>query len=81
MRVFSSNCLVKTLEITAVNQYISSAAQLFGSQDYYNRCLMMIIGLASVLLPRLRNHNATDDGNVDFRSFRNILRSRLGKLL
>ena len=32
-------------------------------------------------LPRLRNHNATDDGNLDFRSFRKILRSRLGKLM
>ena len=32
-------------------------------------------------IPGLRNHNATDDGNVDFRSFRKILRSRLGKFM
>ena len=33
------------------------------------------------ILPRLRNYNSTDDSNVDFRSFRKILRSRLGKLM
>ena len=33
------------------------------------------------LLPRLRNHNATDDRNVEFRSFRNISHLRVGKLM
>ena len=37
--------------------------------------------LKSEVLPRLRNHNATDDGNINFRYFRKILRSRLGKLM
>ena len=30
---------------------------------------------------RLRNLNTTDDGNIDLRSFRKILHSRLGKLM
>ena len=33
------------------------------------------------LIPRLRNHNATDDDNVDFRSFRKILYSKHEKLM
>ena len=33
------------------------------------------------LLPRLRNHNSTDDENVDFRSFRKILFSKHEKLM
>ena len=37
------------MEITAVIQYILVAAQLFGSQDYYNRSPMMIPGMAGVL--------------------------------
>ena len=32
-------------------------------------------------LPRLRNHNAIDDDNVDFRSFQKSLNSKLGKLM
>ena len=36
-RAFSSNSLVKTMEITAVIQYILTAAQSFGSQDYHKR--------------------------------------------
>ena len=33
-RVFSSNNLVKTMEMTAVIQYILTATQSFGSQDH-----------------------------------------------
>ena len=32
------------------------------------------------MIARLRNHNATDDGNVDFRSFRKDLYSKHGKI-
>ena len=35
------------MEMTAVIQYIMISAQLFGSQDYFNKSLMMIVGLAS----------------------------------
>ena len=49
-RVFSCNSLVKTMEINCVILYISTAAQSFGSQDYYNKSLMMIRTLAGVLL-------------------------------
>ena len=31
------------------------------------------------IVARLRNHNATDDGNVDLRSFKKILYLKLGK--
>ena len=48
-RVFCSNSLVKTMEITAVIQDISTSAQSFGSQDYQNKSLMTILGLADVL--------------------------------
>ena len=33
------------------------------------------------LIARLRNHNAIDDDNVDFRSFKKSLHSKLGKLM
>ena len=34
-RAFSSNSKVKTMEMTAVIQYILTATQSFGYQDYY----------------------------------------------
>ena len=37
------------MEMTAVIQYILTSVQLFGSQDYYNKSLMTILGLAGVL--------------------------------
>ena len=37
------------MEMTAFLRYIWTAAQPFGSQDYYNESLMMILGLAGVL--------------------------------
>ena len=36
-RAFSSNSLVKTMEMTAVLQYILTEGQWFGSQDYYKK--------------------------------------------
>ena len=39
---------------------------------------MIVLFLA---VARLRNHNTTDDGNVDFRYFKTILRSKLGKII
>ena len=40
---------MKTMGMTAVTQYILTAAQSFGSQDYYNKFLMTILWLAGVL--------------------------------
>ena len=40
---------MKTIGITAVIQYILTAVESFDSQDYYNKSLMMIFGLAGVL--------------------------------
>ena len=44
--------------------------------------LLSIIKVPSCqLIARLRNHNATEDDNVDFRSFLKNLHSKLGKLM
>ena len=37
------------MEMTAVIQYILTAAQSLGSQDYYKKSRMTILGLAGVL--------------------------------
>ena len=49
-RAFSSNSLGETMEITVVIQYILTATQSFGSQDYCKKSRMTIFGLAGVLL-------------------------------
>ena len=48
-RAYSSNSLVNTMGITAAIQYILTAAQLLGSQVYYRKSRMTILGLAGVL--------------------------------
>ena len=48
-RALSSNSLVNTMEMTAAIQYILTAAQSLGSQDYYKKSRMTILGLAGVL--------------------------------
>ena len=48
-RAFSSNSLVNTMEMTAAIQYILAAAQSLGSQNYYKKSRMTIVGLAGVL--------------------------------
>ena len=48
-RAFSSNSLVNTMDMTAAIQYILTAAQSLGSQVYYKKSRMTIIGLAGVL--------------------------------
>ena len=47
-RVFSSNSLVNTMEMAAAIQYILTAVQSSGSQDYYKKSRMTILGLAGV---------------------------------
>ena len=42
--------------MTAVIQYILTSAQLFSSQDYYNKSLMAILGLAGVLFCKMSRH-------------------------
>ena len=66
-------CLYRQATITRCDL---SATILFTLGDSY---LIAFKSHNNVTLPRLRNHNATDDGNADFRSFRKFLRSRLGK--
>ena len=48
-RAFSSNTLVNTMDMTAAIQYILTSAQSLGSQVYYKKSRMMILGLAGVL--------------------------------
>ena len=48
-RAFSSNSMVNTMEMTAAIQYILTAAQSLGSQDYYKKSRLTILGLAGVL--------------------------------
>ena len=49
-RAFSSNSLVKTTEMTVGIQYILTATQSFGSQDYCKKSRMTIFGLSGVLI-------------------------------
>ena len=49
VRVFSSNSWMETVEMTAVIQCILTVVRSFGSQDYYHKSLMKILGLAGVL--------------------------------
>ena len=49
-RAFSSNSLVNTMDMTAAIQYILTAAQSLGSQGYYEKSRMTILGLAGALL-------------------------------
>ena len=48
-RAFSSSSLMKTMEIMGAIQYILAAAPSLGSQDYYKKSRMTILGLAGVL--------------------------------
>ena len=48
-RAFSSNSLVNTMEMTAAIQYILTAPQSSGPQDYFKKSRMTILGLAGVL--------------------------------
>ena len=46
---FSSNSVVNTMDMTAAIQYILTAAQSLGSQVYYKKSRMTILGLAGVI--------------------------------
>ena len=48
-RAFFGNSLVNTMDMTAAIQYIFKAAQSLGSQVYYKKSRMTIVGLAGVL--------------------------------
>ena len=74
---FSSNSLVNAMEMTAAIQYILTAAQSLGSQDYYEKSRMTILGLAGVLF--CENEQSID--KMDYRMFRRkYLLGCLGKL-
>ena len=48
-RAFSSNNFVNTMDMTAAIEYILTAAQSLGSQVFYKKSQMTILGLAGVL--------------------------------
>ena len=48
-RAFSINSFVNTMDMTAAIEYILTAAQSLGSQDYYRKSRMTILGIAGVL--------------------------------
>ena len=56
---------MNTMGITAVIQYILTAAQSLGSQDYYKKSRMTILGLPGVLF--CENNSGID--KIDYRMF------------
>ena len=52
--------MAKTQEMTAVIQYILTSVQSFGSQYYYNKSLMTILGLAGVLFCKMSRHGQNE---------------------
>ena len=53
-RAFSSNSLGNTMDMTAAIKYILTAAQSLGSQVYYKKSRMTILGLAGCFILRKR---------------------------
>ena len=47
-KAFSSNSFVSTMDMTAAIQYIMTAAESLGSQVYYKKSGMTIVGPANV---------------------------------
>ena len=75
-RASSSNSLVNTIEMTAAIEYILTAAQALGSQDYYKKSRMTILVLAGVLF--CENKQAQTKWIIMFR--RKYLLGRSGNL-
>ena len=69
-RAFSSNSFVNTMDITAAIEYILTGAQSLGSQDYYRKSQMTILGLAGVLFCKTSRHRSRDIGKMDYHMFR-----------
>ena len=55
-RAFSSSSFVNTMDMTAAIQYILTAAQSLGSQDYYRKSRMTTLGLTGVLFCETSRH-------------------------
>ena len=56
--------MVKTMEMTVVTQYILTATQSFGSQDYCKKSRMMILGLAVYYSTRTSRHRQNGSSYV-----------------
>ena len=66
--------------MTAAVQYILIAAQLSGSQDYYKKSRMMILGLPGVLFCETRKHSKMDLSYVPKKILTWMLRKARGDL-
>ena len=55
-RAFSSNSLVNTMEMMATIQYILTAAQSLGSQDYYKKSRFKMLRLPGLLFCETSSH-------------------------
>ena len=65
-RAFSCNSLVITIDMNAAIQYIFTAAQSLGSQVYYKKSRMTILGLAGCIV--LQKQAGID--KMDYQMFR-----------
>ena len=79
-QAFSSNSLMNTMEMTAAIQYILTAARSLGSQDYYKKSRMMILGLAGVLFWKTSRHRQNGISYVPKKIFTWMLREARGGL-
>ena len=70
----------KTQETTAVIQYILTSAQSFGSQYYYNKSLMTILGLAGILFCKMGRHGQNELSFVPKKILTWVLREARGGL-
>ena len=78
-RAISSNSLMNTVDMTAAIEYISTAAQSLGSQDYYRKSRMTILGLVGVLAKTSR-HRQNGLSYVLKKIFTRMLREARGGL-
>ena len=69
------------MEITAVIQYILTAAQSFGSQYYHTKCLMTILGLACVFYSaKMNRHRQNGSSFVLKKILTGVLKEAVGGL-
>ena len=68
------------MEVTAAIQYILTAAQSLGSQDYYKKFRMTILGLSGVLFCQTRMHRQNGLSCVPKKILTRMLREARGGL-
>ena len=79
-RAVSSNSLVNTMDMTTAIHYILTAAQSLGSQVYYKKSRMTILGLAGVLSAKTSRHRQNELSYVSKKILTWMLREARGGL-